>query len=101
MEVIRDSLNPRVQLNNLPDDNRQILKNKASRSIWVLSAKFVEIVPDATSDIYEQGCIRAGVGTVQKPFLYRVETRVHPCRAALPITTHVVVELDAVGRVRL
>lgn len=101
VEIIRHALDLRVEFDDLPYDDGQVLKDEPARSIGVLPPELVQIMADAATDVDEQGSVGAGVDAFDEALLNGVKASVHPCGPALPVPAHVVVELDAVGRVRL
>ena len=101
VKVIRHTLDPRVQLHDLPNDDRQVLQDEPARRVGVLPPELVQVVAQAAADVDDQRGIGTSVDALNEALLDRVEALVHPRRPALPVAAHVVVELDAAGRVRL
>jgi hypothetical protein len=61
--------------------------------------KLFDIVSMATSNIYQHHGMFRQIHPFHKSFLYRIKVAVYPTRSALPIATHVMIELMAQGRV--
>ena len=100
-EVVFHPLNLRVQLCNLTNHGRKILKNKTAWRLKVLPAELAKIMSVPATDIHNQRRVIRALEPIHKPLLDGIEPLVHPRGAPLPVAAHVVVELQPARRVRV
>lgn len=101
VEIISHALNSVVEPLDLADDQGEVLQDQAARDLRILPVELLNVVANGAADVDQECRALLVLEAVNQVLLDREEAGVHPRRATLVVSAHVVVELHAIRGVSL